>query len=45
MALKGAHPLHTGDERADGWPLNERLEGVARRWQIEPVRDLVKVEA
>jgi aryl-alcohol dehydrogenase-like predicted oxidoreductase len=43
MALKGAHPLHEGDERADGWPLNDRLEDVARRWQIEPAHDLVKL--
>jgi aryl-alcohol dehydrogenase-like predicted oxidoreductase len=42
MALKGAHPLHQGDERPDGWAMYDRLEEVARRWQIEPDRDLVK---
>jgi aryl-alcohol dehydrogenase-like predicted oxidoreductase len=43
MALKGAHPLHEGDERPDGWALNDRLEHVARRWSIEPARDLIKL--
>ncbi|HET9719834.1 MAG TPA: aldo/keto reductase [Solirubrobacteraceae bacterium] len=43
MALKGASPVHEGDERPDGWNLNERLIDVARRWRIEPARDLVKL--
>ncbi len=43
MALKGASPVHSGDERADGWSLDERLQTVARRWRIEPERDLVQV--
>jgi aryl-alcohol dehydrogenase-like predicted oxidoreductase len=43
MALKGASPEHDGVERPDAWPMNERLAGVARRWQIEPEKDLVKV--
>jgi aryl-alcohol dehydrogenase-like predicted oxidoreductase len=43
MALKGASPAHDGDERPDGWALNDRLEAVARRWQIEPARDLIKL--
>ncbi|HTW13168.1 MAG TPA: aldo/keto reductase [Solirubrobacteraceae bacterium] len=42
MALKGAHPQHEGDERPDGWAIYDRLEDVARRWRIEPSRDLVK---
>jgi aryl-alcohol dehydrogenase-like predicted oxidoreductase len=42
MALKGASPQHDGEERPDRWPLDERLETVARRWRIEPARDLVK---
>jgi aryl-alcohol dehydrogenase-like predicted oxidoreductase len=42
MALKGASPQHDGEERPDRWPLDERLETVARRWRIEPQRDLVK---
>jgi len=43
MALKGAHPLYEGDERADAWAMDNRLEDVARRWRIEPRRDLIKV--
>ena len=43
MALKGASPEHAGEERPDRWALNARLEAVARRWQIEPVRDLAQV--
>jgi len=42
MALKGASPVHAGEERADGWTVDGRLEEVARRWQIEPQRDLVR---
>ncbi|MBO0767932.1 MAG: aldo/keto reductase [Solirubrobacterales bacterium] len=43
MALKGASPTHEGAEAPDRWALSERLEQVARRWQIEPARDLVQV--
>jgi aryl-alcohol dehydrogenase-like predicted oxidoreductase len=42
MTLKGASPEHDGEQRPDRWALDERLEDVARRWQIEPGRDLVK---
>ena len=42
MPLKGASPVHSGEERPDGWVLDERLETVARRWRIEPERDLVQ---
>ncbi len=42
MTLKGATPDHQGDERADSWALYDRLEQVARRWEIDPARDLVK---
>jgi aryl-alcohol dehydrogenase-like predicted oxidoreductase len=42
MALKGASLAHEGTERPDGWPLSPRLADVARRWRIEPGRDLVK---
>ncbi len=42
MTLKGATPEHHGAERADSWPLYDRLEQVAQRWSIEPARDLVK---
>ncbi len=40
MALKGASPFHSGEERADAWALDHRLGEVARRWGIEPERDL-----
>jgi aryl-alcohol dehydrogenase-like predicted oxidoreductase len=43
MALKGASPEHLGDEKADSWALYPRLEDVARRWSIEPERDLARV--
>jgi aryl-alcohol dehydrogenase-like predicted oxidoreductase len=43
MALKGASPEHEGAERSDRWGLDQRLESVARRWRIEPERDLVQV--
>jgi aryl-alcohol dehydrogenase-like predicted oxidoreductase len=43
MALKGANPAYAGEERADGWALNPRLEDVAARWDIDPARDLVQV--
>ncbi len=43
MALKGASPAHLGDEKADSWSLYPRLQDVARRWSIEPVRDLARV--
>ncbi len=42
MALKGANPEFEGAERPDGWALDERLSEVARRWDIDPARDLVK---
>jgi aryl-alcohol dehydrogenase-like predicted oxidoreductase len=41
MALKGAAPDHEGDARADRWPLSAELTDLARRWGIEPARDLV----
>jgi aryl-alcohol dehydrogenase-like predicted oxidoreductase len=45
MALKGASPEHSGEERPDRWDLNERLEQVAERWGIAPDRDLIKAAA
>jgi Ser/Thr protein kinase RdoA (MazF antagonist) len=42
MALKGANPDHSGEQRPDRWSLDERLEEVARRWRIAPERDLVQ---
>ncbi len=43
MALKGANPAHTGEVRADAWPLDQGLGEVARRWGIAPERDLALV--
>jgi aryl-alcohol dehydrogenase-like predicted oxidoreductase len=40
MALKGASPDHEGEARADRWPLNDELAGVAERWGIEPESQL-----
>ncbi len=40
MALKGASPAHSGEDRADAWVLDERLGEVAARWGIAPERDL-----
>jgi hypothetical protein len=42
MALKGATPEHDGELRPDRWALDDRLQDVARRWHIEPGRDLVQ---
>jgi aryl-alcohol dehydrogenase-like predicted oxidoreductase len=41
MALKGASPVHEGEERPDRWALNEDLAAVGERWGIDPERDLV----
>jgi len=43
MALKGASPVFEGEEQPDRWALEPRLADVARRWQIEPERDLVQL--
>ena len=40
MLLKGATPDHEGEPRPDRWELDEELERVARRWAIDPARDL-----
>ena len=40
MSLKGADPQHDGEPRPDRWPLTPDLAAVARRWGIEPERDL-----
>jgi aryl-alcohol dehydrogenase-like predicted oxidoreductase len=45
MTLKGASPEHQGEEKPDRWVVDERLEGVARRWGIEPDRDLTRAAA
>jgi aryl-alcohol dehydrogenase-like predicted oxidoreductase len=43
MTLKGASPEHSGGERPDRWAIDEHLADVARRWSIEPDRDLAQV--
>jgi hypothetical protein len=40
MALKGATPDHEGGERPDRWPLGPEQADVARRFGIDPERDL-----
>jgi aryl-alcohol dehydrogenase-like predicted oxidoreductase len=40
MQLKGANRSHTTTAEADKWGLSNDLEGVARRWGIDPDRDL-----
>ena len=40
MALKGATPDHTGEERPDRWPVSAELAQVASEWGIDPDRDL-----
>jgi aryl-alcohol dehydrogenase-like predicted oxidoreductase len=40
MALKGGAPDYAGEPRPDRWELSEELGAVARRWGIEPDRDL-----
>ncbi len=40
MSLKGADPDHEGEARPDRWPLTPELDALARRWGIEPDRDL-----
>jgi hypothetical protein len=42
MALKGAAPGYDGPPAADRWALDEPLRELARRWHIEPERDLVQ---
>jgi aryl-alcohol dehydrogenase-like predicted oxidoreductase len=40
MALKGAVPGYEGEPAADRWPLDSELAGLAKRWGIDPERDL-----
>jgi aryl-alcohol dehydrogenase-like predicted oxidoreductase len=40
MALKGASPEHTGEERPDRWALTPELAEAGRRWGVDPDRDL-----
>jgi len=45
MALKGASPEHEGEARPDRWALDSGLLELARRWAIDPERDLRRFEA
>jgi aryl-alcohol dehydrogenase-like predicted oxidoreductase len=45
MALKGGSPEYSGEARADRWELDPHLDQVARRWGIDPERDLSQVGA
>jgi len=40
MALKGASPVHEGPEKPDRWGLSDKHQALARRWSIDPDRDL-----
>ncbi len=40
MLLKGATPDHDGEERPDRWPVDQERAELARRWGIDPERDL-----
>ncbi len=42
MTLKGGSPDFDGDPRADAWPLSDDLAAVARRWRIDPARQLAR---
>lgn len=45
MHLKGSSRTHTTTPMADQWGLNSELEAVARRWGIDPDRELVHMAA
>jgi len=45
MTLKGGSPDYEGDDSPDRWVIDGALEDVARRWGIEPQRDLSHVAA
>ena len=45
MALKGASPDHSGEERPDRWQVTSDLSEVGRRWGIDPGRDLRQAPA
>lgn len=40
MTLKGGNPDYSGDPIADRWPMNQDLQEVAKRWGIDPEKDL-----
>ena len=43
MNLKGGNPAFSGEEAADGWGLDPDLLSVARRWNINPGADLIRL--
>jgi aryl-alcohol dehydrogenase-like predicted oxidoreductase len=45
MALKGASPDHSGEERPDRWQVTSALADSGRRWGIDPGRDLRQAPA
>jgi aryl-alcohol dehydrogenase-like predicted oxidoreductase len=45
MLLKGATPDHEGEERADRWAIDPRQAELARRFGIDPERDLRRAVA
>jgi aryl-alcohol dehydrogenase-like predicted oxidoreductase len=45
MLLKGATPDHEGEERPDRWALAPEQAELARRWGIDPERDLRRTAA
>ena len=45
MLLKGATPDHDGEERPDRWAIEPGHVEIARRWGIEPERDLRRTPA
>jgi aryl-alcohol dehydrogenase-like predicted oxidoreductase len=42
MLLKGATPDHEGEDQPDRWRLDQAHVELARRWRIDPERDLRK---
>ncbi len=42
MALKGGSVEHAGEPRPDRWELDDELAAAARRWEIDPARDLAR---
>jgi aryl-alcohol dehydrogenase-like predicted oxidoreductase len=45
MALKGASPDHSGEERPDRWRVTPALAEAGGRWGIDPSRDLRQASA
>jgi hypothetical protein len=40
MDLKGGNPGHQGEPLPDRWAINSDLAGVAKRWAIDPAKEL-----